>query len=128
METRDGLLYSRDHVWAKVQNREATIGITDYAQEALAEVVCVVLPKIGTELSAGGVLGLAETVKAVVEIYSPVSGRVTAVNQQLTQAPEGLNDRPYDEWIAACELVDSRELDALMSEEAYRSFCTECGA
>src|SRR5437764_12084825 len=90
--------YTREHEWIKVDGNQATIGITDYAQNSLGDIVFVELPKIGDELSAGKTFGSAESVKAVSDLYAPASGKVAAVNQELTNAPANINSAPEGAW------------------------------
>ncbi len=127
METREGLRYSQDHEWLKLTGQQATIGISDYAQEALGEVVFVELPAVGAELTRGDVLSVIESVKAASEVYTPVSGRVLEVNAALADKPEGLNEAPYENWLAVVALSNPAELAELMDEAAYRDFCAREG-
>ncbi|MHB8918167.1 MAG: glycine cleavage system protein GcvH [Desulfocucumaceae bacterium] len=116
----EGLLYSSDHEWIKVDGKTGRIGITHYAQEALGSVVFVELPEVDSEASANQTLGVVESVKAASDYYSPVSGRVTAVNGELLDSPDLLNEDPYGRgWIAEIELSDPAELDGLLSPQAY---------
>jgi glycine cleavage system H protein len=111
MQVPDGLRYSSDHEWIRQDDGRVRIGITDYAQDALGDVVFVSLPELGSRVEAHGILGEVESTKSVSEIYAPVAGEVVAVNDALTQAPEQLNADPYGEgWI--CELVPT-EPDAV---------------
>ncbi len=104
MQVPDGLHYSSDHEWVRQDDGRVRIGITDYAQDALGDVVFVSLPELGSRVDAHGVLGEVESTKSVSEIYAPVAGEVVAVNEALTSAPEQLNSDPYgDGWI--CEIV-----------------------
>jgi glycine cleavage system H protein len=100
MQIPDDLRYSSDHEWARADGDVVRVGITDYAQDALGAVVFVDLPKVGTDVSAGGAIGEVESTKSVSEIYAPVSGTITAINDSLTSAPEAVNADPYGEgWI-----------------------------
>ena len=111
MQVPDGLRYSSDHEWIRQDDGRVRIGITDYAQDALGDVVFVSLPELGSRVEAHGILGEVESTKSVSEIYAPVAGEVVAVNDALTQSPEQLNADPYGEgWI--CELVPT-EPDAV---------------
>ncbi|NLO36463.1 MAG: glycine cleavage system protein GcvH [Clostridiaceae bacterium] len=123
METRHDLLYTKDHEWVLLEGSRAKIGITDYAQDSLGAVVFVELPTVGDSLTAGDVLGAVESVKAASEVYTPLSGTVTAVNEALEDAPETLNEQPYEQWIAELELADRAELGQLLDEAAYQDFC-----
>jgi len=118
----DDLRYSNDHEWARAAAGKVRVGITDYAQDALGDVVFVDLPSIGTEVEAGSLLGEVESTKSVSEIYSPVSGRVVEVNSALSDAPERLNEDPYGEgWICEIEPREEGSLDGLLDAAAYRS-------
>jgi glycine cleavage system H protein len=121
MNVPDDLRYSSDHEWARSVGDRVKVGITDYAQDALGDVVFVELPTPGTAVEAGGVLGEVESTKSVSEIYAPVGGEVVAVNAALADAPETLNADPYGEgWI--CEIVpsDPASLDSLLDPAGYR--------
>ncbi len=125
MKTRHDHRYTKDHEWVHVKGQEATIGITDYAQDALGSVVYVELPQVGDDLQRGDVLGAVESVKAASEIYAPLAGRVLRVNTALEDEPEQLNEAPYDQWLAVLEVADPAEVDDLMDEAAYRAFCEQ---
>jgi glycine cleavage system H protein len=117
----DDLRYSSDHEWVRVDGSRVRVGITDFAQDALGDVVFVDLPAVGRELEAGAILGEVESTKSVSEIYAPVTGRVVEVNAALAGAPERLNEDPYGEgWICEVELTDAATLDALLEPAAYR--------
>jgi glycine cleavage system H protein len=117
----DDLRYSTEHEWARPDGRKVRVGITDYAQEALGDVVFVDLPAVGKQIDAGSLLGEVESTKSVSELYSPVTGTVIAVNTALTDAPERLNEDPYGEgWICEIELSEGASLDALLEPAAYR--------
>jgi glycine cleavage system H protein len=117
----DELRYSRDHEWAKDDQGSVRVGITDYAQDALGDVVYVDLPKVGATVSVGGSLGEVESTKSVSEIYAPVSGTVTAVNVELGATPELINSDPYGAgWICEIASGDASDLAALLDADAYR--------
>jgi glycine cleavage system H protein len=121
MNVPEELRYSTDHEWARADGDRVRVGITDYAQDALGDVVFVELPTPGSAVEAGGMLGEVESTKSVSEIYAPVAGEVVAVNGALADAPETLNNDPYGEgWI--CEIVptDPASLDALLDSGGYR--------
>ncbi len=121
MELPEDLRYSRDHEWVRVDGERVVVGITDYAQEALGSVVYVKLPEVGESVSAGGVVGEVESTKSVSEVYAPLGGTVTAVNDALGDAPELLNDEPYgDGWIFALEGFEGDALSELLDAAAYR--------
>ena len=123
METRHDRLYTKDHEWVLLEGSRAKIGITDYAQDSLGAVVFVELPTVGDSLAAGDVLGAVASVKAASEVYTPLSGTVIAVNEALEDAPESLNEQPYEQWLAELELSDQAELGQLLDEAAYQEFC-----
>jgi len=113
--------YSEQHEWVAVSGDTATVGITDYAQDALGDVVFVQVPDVGLEVIAGASCAEVESTKSVSEIYSPVSGAITAVNETLADEPERLNRDPYgDGWIFTLTMVDAGELDALLDAAAYQ--------
>ena len=119
----EGLYYSESHEYVKVEGDIAFIGITDYAQHALGNVVYVDLPEVDDEVTAGEEFGAVESVKAASDIISPVSGTIVEVNDALDDQPELLNQDAYENWIIKVELSDKSELDALMDEKAYAEFC-----
>lgn len=125
METRDDRLYSKDHEWVLSEGDQVLVGITDYAQHALGDVVFVELPEVGAELSAGDVLGVVESVKAASEVYTPISGKVVAVNEDLETSPEALNEQPFEQWLARLEPSRPEEMQALLDEADYQAFCAE---
>lgn len=123
METKSGLFYSQDHEWVKVEGNKAYIGITDFAQHALGEIVYVELPTVGDELNAGDVFGVIESVKAASDSYLPVAGKVLEVNEALSDSPQLVNEDPYGSWIVVVEITDKADLDDLMNEQEYQEFC-----
>jgi glycine cleavage system H protein len=125
MEIIEGLLYTKEHEWVKVEGNNAYIGITDYAQNSLGDIVFVELPEIDSEIGREEVLGVIESVKAASDIYSPVSGKVIEINDELEDTPEILNENPYKMWIAVLELTDKDEIKDLMSSKEYETFCDE---
>lgn len=125
MKVLSGLKYSKDHEWVKVEGNRAYIGISDHAQHSLGSIVFVELPAVGKTLERGDILGVVESVKAASDVYSPVSGTVVEINEELADAPEKLNDEPYEAWIAVLELSDNSGIDGLMDAEAYERFCLE---
>jgi glycine cleavage system H protein len=118
--------YTKDHEWIKLEGDIGTIGITDYAQQELGDVVFVDLPKVRAKISAGKSLGSVESVKAVSEIYSPVSGEVTETNPLLIDAPEKINTDPHNTaWLIKLKLADPKEVAALMDATAYQAYIAE---
>jgi glycine cleavage system H protein len=121
-ETPDDRRYLESHEWVRVDGDTATIGISDFAQDELGDVVFVELPEAGTELAREEQFGVIESIKAVSDLYAPVSGTVTAVNEALDQQPELVNESPYDDgWMLELELGDAAEADALLTAEDYRA-------
>ena len=117
----EGLLYSESHEWVKVDGNVAIIGVSDFAQEEMGDITYVDLPSEGDEITAGEDFGALESVKASSELYSPVSGTVVAVNTELEDAPEKVNEDPYTSWIIKVEMSDKKELDSLMNASAYEA-------
>lgn len=117
---KKGLLYAKSHEWVKVDGKNATIGISDYAQEQLGDVVFIELPKVGQTLKKGDVFGAVESVKAASDLYLPISGKVLEVNKSLEDSPENLNENPYDSWIVKVEISNVDELDDLLNDSEYK--------
>ncbi|QQS41706.1 MAG: glycine cleavage system protein GcvH [Acidobacteriota bacterium] len=117
------LIYSKDHEWVQVEGEIATIGITDYAQESLGDVVFVELPNEGDNFNAHDAFGSVESVKAVSEIFTPVGGEVVGTNEDLNDTPEVVNDDPYgDAWMVKVKMNNPGELDGLLSAEEYEEY------
>lgn len=126
MNVPDDLRYTADHEWARLEDGKVRIGITDYAQDALGDVVFVQLPEPGTKVEAGAAFSEVESTKSVSDIYAPVAGTVTEVNSELSDAPQRLNDDPYGEgWICAIEPADASSVSTLLDAEAYRRLITD---
>lgn len=120
------LKYSKDHEWVRVEGKRAIVGIDDYAQSQLGDVVFVELPEIGSDIACGEGFSVVESVKAVSDIYAPVSGKIIEVNERLADTPECINEDPYGQgWIAVIELTDTSELDKLLDSEAYERLLEE---
>jgi glycine cleavage system H protein len=120
MANPDDLRYSKEHEWVRVDGSRATIGITRFAADELGDIVFVELPEVGSGLTQFGTFGVVESVKAVSDLYSPISGEVLEVNEALREAPELMNTDPFGEgWIAKVALSDPSELDGLMDADAY---------
>ncbi len=117
--------YTREHEWIEINGQTGTIGITDYAQNSLGDIVFVEAPKVGATLEAGKTFGSVESVKAVSDLYSPVSGVVTAVNEELNNAPEKINTAAHESWIVKVKLANIKEVDALLSAADYEKFISE---
>ena len=120
------LRYTKEHEWIRLQDGVGAVGITDYAQHELGDVVYVELPKVGAKLAAGKTLGTVESVKAVSEIYCPVSGEVTEVNATLSQTPETINSDPHGQgWLIKLKVDDAGAVSSLMDAAAYQTFISE---
>ena len=119
----DGLYYSESHEYVRVEGDYGFIGITDYAQNALGNVVYVDMPEVDDEVTAGEEFGAVESVKAASDLMSPVSGTVVEVNEALEDSPELVNQDAYENWIIKVEMSDKSELDSLMDAAAYETFC-----
>ena len=120
MRIPDDRRYSKDHEWVHAQGSAVRIGITDYAQDALGDVVFVALPDVGTTFDKGQAIGEVESTKSVSEVYAPLAGTVLAVNDTLRDAPEALNADPYGEgWICELEMTDAAQLEVLLDAAAY---------
>lgn len=119
----DDLYYTKDHEWVRVEHKTGTVGITDYAQRKLREIIYVELPNVNTKVKQKETIATVESVKATSDIYSPVSGKIVEVNIRLADNPELINESPYEDgWIAKIELSDERELDNLMDSDEYRRY------
>jgi glycine cleavage system H protein len=127
-EVREGLRYSKDHEWVKIEEDRARVGISDHAQHQLTELAFVQLPIVGQVLKKGEVLGIVESVKNTADVYSPVSGTVIEVNSGLEDDPQVINKSPYDQgWLAIIKWTDSSELSGLMDASSYRKFLEHKG-
>jgi len=126
MEFPEELKYTAEHEWVLVEGDLAVIGITDFAQDSLGDVVFVELPEVGTEVTTGKAFGVVESVKAVSDVYAPVSGTVEEINEELPDAPEIMNTSPYgDGWMIKIRMSDPGELDGLMDAAAYQAHIAE---
>lgn len=126
MDFPEELKYTEEHEWIAVEGDIATIGISDFAQSQLGDVVFVELPEVGDELEAGKPFGVVESVKAVSDVYSPLSGEVVEINEELPDAPETLNTSPYEDgWLIKIRLSNPQELDDLLDANAYQELIKE---
>jgi glycine cleavage system H protein len=119
--------YTKEHEWLDLSGSIGTIGITDYAQSTLGDIVFVELPKVGDSVKGGTTFGSVESVKAVSDLYSPVSGTVTEINEELNSAPDKVNEDAHTAWIIKVELSDLAEVDSLLDAAAYEAFVAEEG-
>jgi glycine cleavage system H protein len=117
--------YTREHEWIQLDGSIGTIGITDYAQNSLGDIVYVDVPKVGDAVTANQTFGSVESVKAVSDLYSPVSGKVTATNDELKSSPDKINEAPHETWIIKVELSDPAEFEKLLDAAAYEAFIAE---
>lgn len=121
-----GLLYTKEDEWIKVDGDEALVGVSDHAQDALSDIVYLELPNIGDSFEKGDTFGVVESVKAAADLYMPVSGEITAVNEDLIETPEMVNTDPYgDAWMVRVKISNSVELQELMDVDAYTRYCEE---
>ena len=125
MKTVEGLYYRESHEWVKVDGEVAIIGITDFAQKAMGDIVYVDMPEVDDEVTAEEEFGAVESVKAASDLISPVSGTVTEINEALEDESGLLNQDPYENWIIKVQMSDPGELDRLMNAEAYAAFCAQ---
>lgn len=123
MKIPDELMYTKDHEWFKKDGEKALVGITDFAQHSLGDIVFVELPDVGTKMEAGEVLAVVESVKAASDVYSPLSGEVEEINSALIDAPEKLNADPYGNWMAVLRTTEASIPDTAMNAGAYKEFC-----
>lgn len=117
--------YTKEHEWISLSGNIGTVGITDYAQSTLGDIVFVELPKVGDDVTGGATFGSVESVKAVSDLYSPVSGAVTAINEELATAPDKVNEDAHTAWMIKVELSDPSQFDSLLTAEQYQAFIAE---
>jgi glycine cleavage system H protein len=117
--------YTKEHEWLQIDGKIGTVGITDYAQNSLGDIVYVDLPKVGDTIEAGKSFGSVESVKAVSDLFAPVSGTVTAVNEELKDAPEKINSDANNTWMLKVELSDAKQADGLLTAADYEKFISE---
>ncbi|WP_102401538.1 glycine cleavage system protein GcvH [Haloimpatiens massiliensis] len=125
MKVIEGLYYSKEHEWVKLDGDNAYIGITDYAQDALGDIVYVELPEVDDEILVGDALSVVESVKAASDVYMPIDGKVIEVNEALDDDVELVNNDPYNSWIAKVEILNKDQIKDLMSAEEYQEFCSK---
>ena len=123
MKVEKGLLYTKDHEWVKVDGNKAYVGITDYAQDSLGDIVYVELPEVGEQIGKDEVFGVVESVKAASDLYLPVSGTILEVNESVLDDPALINEDAYENWMILIEMDDPDELDELLSASEYEEIC-----
>ena len=119
----ENLLYTEDHEWIKVEGEVASIGITEFAQNSLGDIVFVELPESGEEISEGDTFGVVESIKSVSDLYTPISGKVVEKNDKVEESPEQINQSAFEAWLIKVELTNKEQLEKLMDADAYRKFC-----
>ena len=125
-QVKDNLRYSEEHEWVEVTGNKARIGITEFAQHELGDIVFVELPEVGDTISANEPFGSVESVKTVSELYAPISGKVVAINESLSDSPELVNESPFEgAWMVDIEIEDEAQVEALMDAAAYKSMINE---
>lgn len=128
MSLPTNLKYTKDHEWAKIDGKIVTIGITDHAQSALGDIVYLELPKVGRVVKAGETFGVVESIKAVSDLYSPVSGKVVEIHESLANEPGKINANPYEaSWIIKIEVSTTNEADTLMDSKQYAEYVSKLG-
>lgn len=125
MKVLKNLLYTREHEWIKVSGGKAYIGITDFAQHSLGDIVFVELPEIDSDLSEGDTFGVVESVKAASDVYMPIDGKVLEANEAVVDDPALINEDAYDNWMILVEISDKSQLDELLTAEEYEDFCSK---
>ncbi len=125
-QVMQGLKYSKEHEWVKLDGQRATVGITDFAQEELGDIVFVELPAVGQQLKANTTFGTVESVKTVSDLFAPLSGKVVEVNERLQDSPELVNSSPYEDgWMVVLEVEDTAGMDELLDAQAYEAHIAE---
>ncbi|WP_099950865.1 glycine cleavage system protein GcvH [Ezakiella peruensis] len=125
MEVKKDLMYTKDHEWVKIEGEEAYVGLCDYAQDHLGEIVYVELPDVDDEFDVEDAVAAIESTKAASDLFAPMAGVVTEVNEELEDAPELLNEKPYDAWVVKMKLEDASATDDLMNAEEYEKYLAE---
>lgn len=125
MKLLENLKYTKDHEWVKVEGDKAYIGITDFAQHSLGDIVFVELPEVDSEFNEEEAFGVVESVKAASDIYMPISGKIVKVNEDLVDSPELVNEDPYENWIIMISISDTAQLNDLLDSKTYEDLCGE---
>ena len=121
--TPENLKYTKEHEWCAIEGEVVTVGITDYAESSLGEIVFVELPEVGTNLDKDAAFGVVESIKSVSDLYSPVSGEVIESNQELSDTPESINNAPYDSWLIKIKASKQDEFSTLLDASSYAGIC-----
>ena len=121
----DGLRYTEDHEWISLEGDIATIGVTDFAQSSLGDIVFVELPEEGTSLEAAGSFGVVESIKSVSDLYTPIAGEVTEKNSTVEDTPESINEDAYSSWLIKMKISDTAAVESLMDAKAYEEYCEQ---
>ena len=124
----EGLKFSKTHEWVKVDGDEATVGLTDFAQKELGDIVYAEPEPVGTHVEVEDIIGTVESVKAASDLFAPVSGEIVEANEEIGDEPEMINQAPWDTWFVKIRMADPSELDDLLDKDAYDAFCEEEGA
>jgi glycine cleavage system H protein len=119
----ENLLYTEEHEWINVDGDTATLGITDFAQSSLGDIVFVEVPEVGDAVSKGSSFGVVESIKSVSDLYSPIDGEVLERNEDVEGSPEGINSAAYDSWLIKIKITDKTQLESLMNAQSYTTFC-----
>mgnify|MGYP001099689925 CR=1 FL=1 len=125
IEVKSDLKYTKEDEWIKIEGEIATVGITDYAQDALSDIVYLELPNVGDTFEIEDEFGVVESVKAASDLYMPLDGEITAVNEALLDAPEAINEKPFDSWMIKFKITNPDQIDDLMDAEAYTAYCAD---
>ncbi|MDF2674644.1 MAG: glycine cleavage system protein [Clostridiales bacterium] len=125
MKVLKSLLYTKEHEWVKVSGGKAYIGITDFAQHSLGDIVFVELPEVDSELSEGDTFGVVESVKAASDVFMPIDGKILEANEAIVDDPALINEDAYENWMMLVEISDKAQLDNLMTAEEYEDFCSK---
>ena len=119
------LKYTKEHEWAKIEGDIVSVGITDFAQNSLGDIVFIELPEVGQEFSKDDTFGVVESIKSASDLYLPISGVVTEINEELPDSPDNLNTEPYESWLVKVQVANKDELTDLLSSEDYETLCQE---
>ncbi len=121
----ENLKYTKEHEWALIEGDTVTVGITDFAQSQLGDIVFVELPEVGTELELNSTFGVVESIKSVSDLYAPISGEVIEINEELVDSPEKCNEAPYESWFIKLKVTNTDDLNELLDPKSYEEVCEE---